>query len=360
MLQVPLLALVAYLVGAIPFGYLVARARGVDILRHGSGNIGATNVGRVLGRRWGVLIFLLDAAKGALPVLLTGALLEAPAELPPQTLPVVAGVSAFLGHLFPIYLRFRGGKGVATGAGVMAVLLPGPTLAALLTWVTALACTRYVSAASLSAAAVLCVLRLAFTAEPWALAQRVVTLFCVTGALLVTVRHAGNIRRLLGGTENRLDDTPTMLLLAKTIHVLALGLWFGTVVFFTITDVILFRTFDDAGAVVGALFPWCFGIQAACALLASGTALSWALRRRERAHRARAAVLVAALVAVGAGWALGQGHGYRLLVNILTLALVTVAMALAAQLPCPAPLASTVAMEKERLSPASAVGEDRP
>src|SRR5947209_20056642 len=98
--------LVSYLVGAVPFGYLAARARGVDILRQGSGNIGATNVGRVLGRGYGLLVFLLDFAKGALPVLAAGRVPPDP-SWPPDLLPVAAGVAAFLGHLFPVYLRFH-------------------------------------------------------------------------------------------------------------------------------------------------------------------------------------------------------------------------------------------------------------
>src|SRR5262245_56793741 len=111
-----LTAVASYLIGAVPFGYLVARWRGVDILREGSGNIGATNVGRVLGRRFGLLVFLLDFLKGAGPTL-AGVLLTRATrpDLPPDTLPVTAGVAAFLGHLFPVFLRFRGGKGVATG-----------------------------------------------------------------------------------------------------------------------------------------------------------------------------------------------------------------------------------------------------
>src|SRR5947209_7857227 len=120
-------ALGSYLVGAIPFGYLIGRARGVDIFEHGSGNIGATNVGRVLGRRFGILVFLLDFAKGALPVLMAARLCGlTELEVPAQSLEVTAGLAAFLGHLFPVYLRFRGGKGVATGAGVVAMLLPVP------------------------------------------------------------------------------------------------------------------------------------------------------------------------------------------------------------------------------------------
>src|SRR3954452_6664306 len=112
----------AYFVGAIPFGYLVARARGVDILHEGSGNIGATNVSRVLGKRFGILVFALDFAKGALPTLAaqrSAGLLDDP--LWASGLPVAAGLAAFLGHCFPIYLRFHGGKGVATGAGVVFV-----------------------------------------------------------------------------------------------------------------------------------------------------------------------------------------------------------------------------------------------
>src|SRR5215204_553842 len=136
-----LAALLAYLVGAVPFGYLVARARGVDIFAAGSGNIGATNVGRVLGRKLGVLVFVLDFLKGAVPALVVSQLFG-------TTAGVVAGLAAFLGHVFPIYLRFRGGKGVATGFGVVVVLLPWPTLVAAIVWVTTLAATRYVSLAS--------------------------------------------------------------------------------------------------------------------------------------------------------------------------------------------------------------------
>src|SRR5215207_9636298 len=120
----PYLAVFAsYFIGAVPFGYLVARLRGVDIFHAGSGNIGATNVGRVLGRKFGLLVFVLDFMKGAGPVLLTGLLPSEAHEVfgLPNALRVGSAVCAFLGHLFPIYLRFRGGKGVATGAGIVFV-----------------------------------------------------------------------------------------------------------------------------------------------------------------------------------------------------------------------------------------------
>src|SRR5262249_52948315 len=127
--------LLSYLTGAIPFGYLIARWRGVDILKQGSGNIGATNVGRVLGRPFGVLAFLLEFAKGALPALLAkGWSATHEPDMPVGSLPVAAAVAAFLGHLYPVYLGFRGGKGVATAAGAVSVLLPATALAALLIW----------------------------------------------------------------------------------------------------------------------------------------------------------------------------------------------------------------------------------
>src|SRR3954466_8745482 len=111
--------LISYLVGAVPFGYIVARLRGVDIFAAGSGNIGATNVGRVLGRKFGLLVFALDFLKGAVPVAFTRHFCPEIAWAP-----IAGGLAAFVGHMFPIYLRFRGGKGVATGTGVVAMVLP--------------------------------------------------------------------------------------------------------------------------------------------------------------------------------------------------------------------------------------------
>lgn len=201
--------LFAYLVGAIPFGLLIARARGVDILAHGSGNIGATNVGRVLGRRFGILCFLLDFAKGALPVAValyvrnhTDA--EAELGLGPDLLPVAAGLAAFLGHIFPVYLRFHGGKGVATGAGVVAVLLPLEAGGAILVWIAVVLASRYVSLASIVAALSLVVLRLTLVAAPFAGDHFILTLFCLIAGILVIVKHRSNIGRLLRGNENRI------------------------------------------------------------------------------------------------------------------------------------------------------------
>jgi acyl phosphate:glycerol-3-phosphate acyltransferase len=340
------LALLAgYLLGAVPFGWLIARSRGVDIMRQGSGNIGATNVSRVLGARFGVLVFVLDFAKGALPVLAATWLARfAGTDLPPDALPVVAGTAAFLGHLFPIYLRFRGGKGVATGVGIVAVLLPVTAMIVLAAWVVVLAATRYVAVASLAAVLLLSGLRLTLIHEPLSWNHCVVTAFCLFGTALVGLRHVGNIRRLALGTEHRLKDSPTMLLFSKTIHVLALGLWFGTACFFTVAALSLFQTFETeslkdkdarplwfplpdayskeppsdrfpdplrkeqgsraAGTAVGPIFIWYYGIQAGCAVISAITALGWWLSRKGRVHRVRAVLLMLALAGVGVGWGL--------------------------------------------------------
>jgi acyl-phosphate glycerol 3-phosphate acyltransferase len=376
--------LASYLLGAIPFGYLIARARGVDILRQGSGNIGATNVGRVLGRRLGFLVFFLDFAKGALPAAIASGLAKQfTFDLPAHALEVSAGLAAFLGHLFPVYLHFRGGKGVATGAGVVVVLLPVPALGALLTWLALVCVSRYVSLGSLAAAVVLCALRLGLTPAPFAADNLILTLFCFVAVALVFLRHRSNLTRLLRGSENRLKDTPAMLQLSKTLHVLALGLWFGSAVFFTfVVALVIFNTFESlatnpqdrpawlpesftkekgtqlAGLAVGPIFPWYFLLEGICGLLAVATALSWfGSEAQATVHKVRFYVLTLALVTVIVGWPIAQKvsalrvaryaadaaatadfatwHLYSLLLNFITVGLVTVAMALAARLPNP-------------------------
>jgi acyl-phosphate glycerol 3-phosphate acyltransferase len=343
-LSLGLTLLLAYLLGAIPFGYLVARARGVDIMHAGSGNIGATNVGRVLGRPFGILVFLFDFAKGAVPVLLARWWASAhELDLPPDSLPAAAAVAAFLGHLFPVYLRFRGGKGVATAAGAACVLLPGPALAALLTWFVVVLPSRYVSLASLSAATVLCLYRLFLTPQPWDPSHRVVSAFCLVAAGLIFVRHRANVGRLLRGDENRLKETPAMFHFSKLVHVLSLGLWFGTVVFFSfVVGLSLFDSFEHvameapadrpnwfpmwqaydgskpdpifpeplrreqgtraAGVALDPLFKWYFGVQTVCGLLATATAFAWRHAGTGRGNRLRAGFLLAALVTVALGW----------------------------------------------------------
>src|SRR5437870_2133365 len=179
----PLLGvLAAYLIGSIPFGFLVARAKGVDIFHAGSGNIGATNVGRVMGQKWGLIVFALDVLKGALP---TAGILVLIASI---DWAVAAGLAAILGHLFPIYLRFRGGKGVATGFGAVAVLLPFSAAIALLSWLIVVSWTRYVSLASIMAALALTMIQLA-SLDAFGEREGVLTGFCVATTLAVIIKH---------------------------------------------------------------------------------------------------------------------------------------------------------------------------
>jgi acyl-phosphate glycerol 3-phosphate acyltransferase len=329
--------LVGYLIGGIPFGYLVARWRGVDILHQGSGNIGATNVGRVLGRRLGILVFCLDFAKGAVPV--AAALRLAPAlGVKPIVLGVTAGLAAFLGHVFPIYLRFRGGKGVATGAGVVTMLLPIATLAALMVWLVIVCATGYVSMASILAALALCVVHLVATPAPLEGENLVLTIFCLVAAALVLIRHRANLGRLRRGEENRLTPNRAMQQLPRTVHVLAVGLWFGMATFFSFAAApALFHTLEEvaekpraerplwfpvpvefdqtqqtrkeqgtraAGVAISPLFAWYFPIQLACAVLGSATAVGWAVQTRGRLHGWRVGLVLTALLTVIIGWPL--------------------------------------------------------
>lgn len=182
----------AYLLGSVPFSYLVARRKGVDVRSVGSGNVGATNVMRNVSLAAGLIAFALDAAKGAVAVVLAR-LLE-----PAGPLPVLAGVMAVLGHMYPVWLRFRGGKGVATGAGAFLPLVPLATAGALTAFALALALTRYVSLSSIIGSTMLAVLAFLGGAPP------VVSRAAAGIALLITWKHRSNLQRIAQGTENRL------------------------------------------------------------------------------------------------------------------------------------------------------------
>lgn len=195
---------VGYLVGSIPFGFLVARAvRGIDIRQHGSGNIGATNVGRVLGGYWFFPVFFLDFAKGAMIVaLVVFDLVHFPTSVFSQTdAAALAGLAVMIGHAWPVYLGFRGGKGVATGAGVMTPLAFWPLLGGLGVWAIVLAQTRYMSLASVLGGWALACTQWAICPAPFGADHRAATWLCLIGAVLVTVRHRGNLVRVLNGTE---------------------------------------------------------------------------------------------------------------------------------------------------------------
>ena len=184
---------IGYLLGAIPFGYLVSKCRGIDIRQHGSGNIGATNVFRILGRPWGVLVFALDVLKGVVAVQLAMGLYSV-------NLGIVAGLGCFLGHCFPVWLGFKGGKGVAVGAGILIGLTPWTAVIGLIIWGVTFQISRYVSLASILAAISLPVI-------VWLLQRQVDAIFWFTLviSLLAIWRHRTNIQRLLAGTESRFE-----------------------------------------------------------------------------------------------------------------------------------------------------------
>ena len=197
-------AVVGYLLGSLPFGYLVARAKGINIFEHGSKNPGATNVLRVLGKGPGYLVFFLDALKGAVaagwPLVwrLNSYVLPKDIHGNNFTYLMVTGlIAALIGHSFSCFLKFRGGKGVATAAGGFLVLLPYETLIAAAVWILVFYASRYVSLASILAAVALPTA--AFFMSPFSLLHWLSVLI----GFFVIVRHRANIVRLLNGTENK-------------------------------------------------------------------------------------------------------------------------------------------------------------
>jgi glycerol-3-phosphate acyltransferase PlsY len=200
-------AVAAYLLGAIPFGYLVGRVRGVDVRKAGSGNIGATNVGRLCGRPWGVLVLGLDAAKGFCPVLLLapwlGRALVPGVPHCDVVMQVAFGIGAIAGHMFPIYLGFKGGKGIATAAGVFLAASPWALLCAFLAWVLFTALTRYISMGSIASVIALASGQVA--TDPEAFHNRLgVTLFAIGTMVFAIYKHRSNIRRIWQGTEPKI------------------------------------------------------------------------------------------------------------------------------------------------------------
>ncbi len=195
-----LAVMAAYLLGTIPFGLLFGWAAGKDVRREGSGNIGFTNVLRVCGWGWGFPVLILDVAKGVVAVVVFADLFGGQALTE-----VLCGGAVILGHVFPVWLAFKGGKGVATSAGVLVTLVPGPFLVALLVWGLTVWVSRYISAGSVLAAVVIVIARLVDSAgAPFAPQALPKTVLVVLLAALVILRHRANIRRLLSGTENRL------------------------------------------------------------------------------------------------------------------------------------------------------------
>lgn len=241
-MQLWLCPLIAFLLGSIPFGLLIARMKGIDIRKHGSGNIGATNVLRVMGKKHGIPCLLLDMLKGLVPTVLaitlirfdgqpTGMAFDAllpharvfPADqqFTAQLIVVLCGLLAILGHNYSPWVGFKGGKGIATSAGVVIALMPAAIVILLAVWLLLFATTRYVSVASIGAAAVLPVithlgarfhhihndrsLPTLWEAGTW---NKPLFAFSVAIAVLAVWKHRSNIQRLRAGTEHRFTRKP--------------------------------------------------------------------------------------------------------------------------------------------------------
>ncbi len=193
-------ALVAYLLGSIPTGFLVAKARGVDIRTVGSGNIGATNAFRVLGKRLGIFVLLMDALKGWVAVQIGASLVnQLLPGAPIEYLRITAGICAILGHNYTCWLKFKGGKGIATSAGVLIALVPLALAIILSIFIILFVTTRYVSIGSIAAA-------FALPFATWFTTGDIglTAVMAAIGALAI-LKHRKNIQRLLNGTENRIQ-----------------------------------------------------------------------------------------------------------------------------------------------------------
>jgi len=204
MLTLAVLLVGSYLLGSIPFGYLAGRLGGIDIRKAGSGNVGATNVVRVLGKRYGYPVFALDVLKGfgAVKISMLMAAGHPPEWNSPEIYGILAAMSSVLGHLYPPWLKFEGGKGVATSAGALLALTPVATLIGVAIWIIVFWLTRYVSLASISAAVVLPIVILVFSSQDQNNGKPLVYCSACVAAVVIW-RHRSNLSRLIRGTEPR-------------------------------------------------------------------------------------------------------------------------------------------------------------
>ena len=195
-LMLSLLVLAAYLLGAIPNGLLIARLKGIDLQKVGSGNIGATNVFRCVGKGWGIAAFVLDAVKGFVPAFCFPMLVPDA----PNWLGLACGVAAVAGHNWPIWLKFKGGKGVSTSAGMLLGIAPAAVGIGFLVFAVTVALTRFVSLGSILAAIAVPAAYLAMNGT----GNRLLAGALVVMGALVVLKHRANVRRLLAGTEPRI------------------------------------------------------------------------------------------------------------------------------------------------------------
>jgi glycerol-3-phosphate acyltransferase PlsY len=195
-------AILSYLIGAIPFSLLIARAHGVDVRKVGSGNVGATNVLRSVGKAAGITALLLDVAKGFGPTYLIPLAFANCADVgDAPLLPIICALSAICGHVWPVYLKFRGGKGIATSAGSLIALAPTAVLIGLIAWIIVLFGSRYVSLASIAAAAVIPGVAWYLYSPEGMLLPCTLTVM----GIMAILKHRSNISRLLSGSESKIS-----------------------------------------------------------------------------------------------------------------------------------------------------------
>jgi acyl phosphate:glycerol-3-phosphate acyltransferase len=187
------LILGGYIIGSIPFGYIAGKMRGIDIRKTGSGNIGSTNVSRVLGKKTGRIVQVMDIAKGAAPILI-GHILKVDISII-----VIAGLAAICGHNWTIFLGFKGGKGVNTSLGVALGLMPIPAIACFFIWTVVMLIWKYVSLASITASIAFPVIVISSGKYPL-----IINILSVVVAGFIVIRHRSNIKRLLAGTEPKI------------------------------------------------------------------------------------------------------------------------------------------------------------
>ncbi|MDF1755353.1 MAG: glycerol-3-phosphate 1-O-acyltransferase PlsY [Verrucomicrobiales bacterium] len=188
--------LLGYLIGATPFGLIAGKMKGIDIRQHGSGNIGATNVLRTLGKPVGITVLILDILKGMIPVIISMWLSDN------TIVHIATAIATILGHNFTFWLKFKGGKGIATTAGAMILLIPIPAVVSILSWIIFFKVTRYVSIGSIAAALALPIVGTiqAIVTGDW---NRPILIFCTVLCVMAIWKHRGNIQRLMKGEEPR-------------------------------------------------------------------------------------------------------------------------------------------------------------
>ena len=209
LLGILLILVLSYLIGGIPFGFIIGKINHIDIRQHGSKNIGATNVRRVLGRDWGILCFVCDFLKGLLPVLIIGTRLAPHWGVSSGWGEILAAVGAVSGHIFPYALHFRGGKGVSTTLGAILGIAFWPVLAGAIVWYIVFQWSKIVSLASMAAAVMMPLTALVMCIFHWGGMQFPAVLLMAALGALVIIRHKENIVRLRNGTENKFVKVKT-------------------------------------------------------------------------------------------------------------------------------------------------------